>query len=397
MSELNQAKDAIQQAALVQWNKTRRGTVVAATGVGKTKIAIDAMLLVLQGDPNASMLLVTPFEELRDKGWPEELRKWTTEDEYNEIFQRTEFICYATIPKITGRHYQLVVFDEVHHLTELTSMLFQMNLVEYTLGLSATPPREKRDFAKYQIIQQYAPVIFEYKLDQGVEDGVVADFEIVVIVDALDSVSKNIQGGTKKNPFMTTEAKQYDFLDRVVKRTMAMADGPTKSNAIKFSLLRRTRFIYNLPSKTRLAKELIKRIPDNLRYIVFCGGIEQSRDIMGTNVYNSKDKHPNMLDKFKEDMDMKGIGVVNAVDEGHNIPMVDLAIIVQTNSNDRTMVQRLGRIVRIRPGHKAKAFILCTQQTQDEQWVKKALAEFPHAKIKVIRSNQIYTEDLFEK
>jgi superfamily II DNA or RNA helicase len=400
MAEINEIKDGIQDAAFVQWRKNLcRGTIAGATGMGKSRIAVMAMEYIRKSVEPLSprILILVPTEELRDKNWPEEIRKWCkTDAEYEKVMLNVRMECYASAHTVQGEQWDLVVLDEIHHMTDRVETLFHYNQIIAVLGLTATPPNQKRDLVKYTLISQYAPVVFKYTLDQGVDDGVVADFEIIVINEGLDNIKKNITGGTAKAPFLTTEAKQYEYLNNVCKRAMAMPQSPQKDNAVKFSILKRSRFIYNLPSKTALARELLKRLPEDQRIITFCGGIEQSRELFGENVYNSKDKKLNKLEEFKKNLDMKRLGVVNAVDEGHNIPDMDIAIIVQTNSNDRTIVQRIGRVVRVREGHKALVFVLCAAGTQDEFWVKKALSEFDQSKIKHIHSRDIYTGSFFE-
>jgi superfamily II DNA or RNA helicase len=67
------------------------------------------------------------------------------------------------------------------------------------------------------------------------------------------------------------------------------------------------------------------------------------------------------------------LSCVNSLNEGQNIPLLDVGLVVQLNSNPRNLIQRIGRIVRIRDGHKAKIYILSCTGTQDEKWVEKAI------------------------
>jgi superfamily II DNA or RNA helicase len=389
-------KSGVQEAGFLKWVANfMKGTVVFATGVGKSKLAIDAILYVLQEKPSARILLVVPTEALRDENWPAEISKWVSADQLELVNTQLEIICYASIPKYQSQIYDLLILDEVHHITERSEQIITGNVVRRVLGLSATPPDEKRDFDKHRIIQKYCPVVFSYNLDQGVDDGIVADFEIVVVMEPLDNINKTIVGGTKKKPFLTTEANQYKYLDQLCKRTMSMTAGPNKENAVKFSLLKRTRFIYNLPSKTKLVKEILSHFDEHTRILTFCGGIEQSRELFGEDVYNSKDKKNDKLNALKEGK-INRIGVVDAVDEGHNIPGMDVAILAKITSNERQIVQRIGRIVRIRPNHKGLIFILCSIGTQDESWIKKALQDFDPQKITYIPSREIYTGEFFK-
>lgn len=52
---------------------------------------------------------------------------------------------------------------------------------------------------------------------------------------------------------------------------------------------------------------------------------------------------------------------------------IDKAIIVQLNSQEKDLVQRIGRLIRYRPGHKAHILILAAKNTQDEVWLASAL------------------------
>jgi superfamily II DNA or RNA helicase len=394
---INETQSAIQESALGSWERAgRKGSIAGATGMGKSKIAVDAIIRVLTEEVNGIVYLIVPTEKLRDENWPAELKRWVPEYE-DLLTERLRIICYASAHKISGERVLLVVFDEIHHLTQLSYGFMQVNYVRHTLGLSATLPNAKDSPFKHELIKDTAPLCFVYTLDQGVEDGVVSDFEVLIIMEPMDNISKVIDGGSKAKPFKTTEAAQYKYLDGVVRKALVMPDNGRKKDIVKFAMLRRSRFIYNLPSKTRLAKDLKDMVPQNLRMLFFCGSIEQSREIFGENVYNSKDKHLNMLTKFKEDLSIKQIGVVNAVDEGHNIPEVDWAVIVQASSVERQMVQRIGRIVRYREGHKALAIVLCSQGTQDESWINKSFAGMAEHRITRVASREIYKPGFFDK
>jgi len=393
MTMFNQTKDELQRGAVSVWERHgRKGTIAGATGVGKSRMAVLAAESLEPWDgKQQDILIVTPTEVLRDENWPAELVQWSTALEQARVL----IVCYASVSKVRGYKFKLVIFDEVHHLTTLSAKLYDNNLIFATLGLTATPPKELADPIKYAIIREFAPVIFKYSLDQGVEDKIVADFDIFVVMDSLDSVSINIPAGTKDKPFLTTESAAYQHLSKII-NSMQMRGVP--ANSLKFMQLKRFRFLCALPSKQRLAKYILDRLPVDKRIITFFGSIEQANVTMGEDVFHSKVKKGKKLRSKLEDFKEKvidRIGVVNAVDEGHNIPDLDIAFIVQTNSNSRTIVQRIGRVVRIRPDHKALVIVLCTQGTQDESWVKKALEDINPQRITRVMSSEIYTGKFF--
>jgi superfamily II DNA or RNA helicase len=73
-----------------------------------------------------------------------------------------------------------------------------------------------------------------------------------------------------------------------------------------------------------------------------------------------------------------------------------MGVVVQTNSNNRTLVQRLGRIVRYRENHRAVLFVLCTQGTQDESWVDDALKSIDPQRVMYIPEREIYSGEFLK-
>lgn len=400
MTVLDETKAAIQEAAGNAWALAgRRGTIVGGTGVGKSKIAINE-LMGYNGKIHA--LIVTPTRPMRDETWPAEMKKWGVSD----MLERSDIkiICYASLSREKGRHYTHVILDEIHWLTELNagffrsaqtgdnegsvgllSQFFATNVADAVMGLTATEPDPKRDPDKALIIDQIAPVCFRYSLDQGVEDGVIRDYEIRVIMMLLDRVNKNVKGGTKIKPFMTTEAAQYDYLSRSINKfRMLAANNPKLEKMVMFQTLARTRFIYNLPSKTALAKRVIAKEAPGKRTLVFCGSIAQCDALFGNAVYHSK-SGKTVLDEFmNKTRDL--MGCVNALNEGMNIDELEQEIIIQISSNERHLVQRAGRALRIGLDCKGIIYILCVQGTVDESWLKKSLAGFDENRIVYLSS-----------
>lgn len=382
-------RQAVQDAGYRAWeNKGRRGTVVMATGVGKSKLAVRRCIEILEEpvallslDQSPDILLVTPTEKLRDENWPAEFSKWGATD----CLKWVKRICFASLKQEKGNQYRLVILDEIHRLTPLNAQgflkdnslteFFADNVAEEVMGLTATEPDFKEERIKYDIINSIAPVCFRYTLDQAVDDGVLPPYKIKVIMVPLDPVTKCIPGGTQKKPFLTTEVAAYAYLNKLVMK----AQFSKNANWAKTMYAKRMRFIAELPSKTRVARKVMERVLPGQKVIIFCGSIEQSRQLCGDNVYNSspEDKTRNMLQAFKDDL-IDYLGVVNAVNEGHNIPGITKGIIVQLNSNDRDITQRLGRVMR---GEEPEVYIIVSQGTKDQDWARKALEDFDKKRI----------------
>jgi len=260
------------------------------------------------------------------------------------------------------------------------------------------------------MLDRVAPLVFEYPVEQAVQDGVVNDFQIHVVQLSLDDSVKNIKAGGKKKSWMQTELDAYTFLDsqltklrielskKDVDYNLCLLGNCDEAEKLKkereqlfirhqIAIGNRARFIYNLPSKTQRARDILANIIEKRpgqRTLVFCGSIDQSKVICGTQVYNSKSSDEYFTKFMNEEIDY--LGVVNAVDEGQNIPNLDFGLVVQASSVGRRLIQRLGRIIRKRVGVTAHFYILMVKDTVDEKWVESALEGIDPSRI--IRYNE---------
>lgn len=327
------------------------------TGSGKSRVSI----MALKELKSKTIALIVPTVKLRDNNWKEEFEKWDAIKYYDKIKR----YCYASIAKVIDEDFDLVICDEIHNITENNVVFFKNNKVKRVIGLTATVPE---DDIKYEIINKIAPVKFTYTLSEGVKDGVVSPYEIKVVETRLDHKNKSVKAGKKGNYYYVTERKKYENLSRLINILRYGGKDPI------WATMSRMRFIYDLESKTELAKKILDQYIDkDLRTIIFCGSIKQA-DELCKHRYHSKTDDKD-LQAFI-DGKINRLSCVKALNEGLNIPNVDAALIVQANSKEKDLVQRVGRIVRLRDDHKAMIWIISVLDTQDEVWVDNALSTF---------------------
>lgn len=375
---VNKVREKVQNEAIQAVVNNRGGMVAMATGSGKSRVAVE--LAKFYNKPSVSdIALIVPTEKLRDQNWLEEYNKW----EAGDLWDKTERLCYASASKVQNKDFELVILDEGHNITELSSEFFINNGAENIVLLTATPPDDK---VKKQIISDLGlKLVYELTLDQAVRLGFVAPYKITVITVPLDATTKNIPGGTKAKPFMTTEAASYAYHNKRVQQSMFDETAQGKAR-LKFAILNRMQFIYKIPSKTAVIKFLLDRvIPQDDRTIIFCGNIEQAEYVCPT-YYHSKSGNQH-YDAFKNET-INRLSCVKAVNEGHNFPGVDSGIIGQLNSKEKDLVQRIGRLIRFRPGHEAHLYIVVSEGTQDEKWLEKAVENLNKSKINYVRFPQ---------
>lgn len=269
------------------------GMIAMATGSGKSRVAVELAKHYAASSLFAykEIAVIVPTEKLRDENWLEEFEKW----EAASLWTETTRLCYASASKVNNRDFELAILDEGHNITELSSEFFLNNNVKRTVLLTATPPDDK---VKRQILSDLGiDLVYELTLDQAVRLGFVAPYKITVVTVPLDATTKNIPGGTKAKPFMTTEAACYNYWNKRVQGAM-FDETPQGKAKLKFAILGRMQFIYKIPSKTAVIKFLLdKVIPEDDRTIIFCGNIEQAEEVCPT-FYHSKSGNQS-YDAFK--------------------------------------------------------------------------------------------------
>lgn len=363
------------QAEIVKKIKEHNGhgMIILPTGSGKTKCIID---YITSAYPYLTKVLwVIPTRKLRDVTIPDEFKKWGYKQYFNKCVKT---ICYASLSKINHKKFDILILDEGHHLTIANSIFFHRNRVKSILLCTATLPEEEE---KLEIIAKLnLKVIVNQKVDDAVEGGIIAPYTVFVVESELDDTTMNIRAGAKDKKFDTTELAQYIYLDNQV--TQMQENGYND----KFIALNRMRFVYDLPSKQRIANDLLLSFSDDTRILIFCATINQANMLCKFNFHSkTDDKHFNLFNAKQ----INRLSVVNALNEGHNMTDVDVIVMVQVNSKAKNYIQRMGRALRWREGHTAAIYVLTVKNTVDEKWVKKNINSLNSDNILQIQANHI--------
>lgn len=373
-------KDWVQNHAYNTWVLLNdyKGTIEAATGVGKTKIGIDACAAEFCKNPNAVVYIMVPTTTLRDEDWPNEFHKWGQED----LLKKVKIVCHSSMPKTKSKtgEVDLLVWDECHHATPQMTAFFNNNKVWKILGLSATLPdgtRGEEDVEKKAIIDKYCPSIYKVTLEEAIALELIADFEVKVLLFRLDNVKIHEYGNGKKT-VKRTELEHYKKLSDALGQAMFNK----RLAGLKFKRMQERRdFLVNSQSKFALAKICIeKMLEPGKRTLAFCGSIKQSEALFGTNTYHSQTNDEALKAFQAKESDL--LAAVDALNEGKNLSDLDQLLIIQGTSVKRTIIQRFGRALRIRPDHKAMIVILVAKDTADEKWYRAATEDLDKSRIK---------------
>lgn len=365
--KLNKEKQKIQDEATVEIVRNNgNGLVEIATGGGKTKIAIDYI-----AENNLKACWFTPSVIMRDIDTPAEFEKWG----YKDVFDNNvEIYCYASMHKIENKSFDIIILDEVHKVTELKSEFFfeHNNTFGSVLAFTATKPDDEE---KIEIFNKLGlKTIYKLSVDDAVARGVIAPY-ILNIVRVPLSPTLKIKAGGKGKQYLITEEKCYSNIQRAIARMMAEGKEIPKQ-----FFMRRANFLYNLKSKVIVTRAIIDSLKGK-RIIVFSKRIATAKDI-NKNVYHSKSDKNALLNFINGNSNI--ISAVDSINEGVNVPNVDVIILHQINSLDREFIQKIGRGLRFRPGYVAEIYLVIAADTRDEQWAGKAIQSIGEENIRYI-------------
>lgn len=360
----NKERNKIQKEIVDSLPYPCHGLLNLAPRVGKTKIGID----IIKREKPKKILWVTPNTKLRDIDIPQEFKTWRA----LTYLKKTDIICYASLSEQKGK-YDLIILDEYQDITDNNSLPFFNGNIRYKniIGLSGTHPKheEKADIFKALRLD----ILTSMSIDEAVENKLVAPYNIEVVECRLDTINKNIKGGSKKKPFMTTEERQYNYLTRII--NAKLFSGQTVP---KFFFLNRMRFIYNLKSKNDFAKKFVAGLKG--RTLVFTGSIEKAEHISKYTYHSKKDDKD--LNRFING-ELDTLACVNAGGVGFTFKDVQNFVIVQVNSNKKgDATQKIARSLVLQDGYVANIYILCVVSTVDEKWKDKVLEDFDKTKVK---------------
>lgn len=174
MQEINKIKSNEQSKALRSWsNKGFKGSIIAGTGFGKSRCGVLAINHILK-NPEAKAMILVPTVQLQEQ-FKDEFHKWG----YDNCLNRVDILCYQSAHKLLGEHYDIVVCDEIHlGLSVEYRKFFKKNTYDRLLCMTATLPEEE----EYKdILKVLAPTVYTLTLDQCVELGLVAPYEITCV------------------------------------------------------------------------------------------------------------------------------------------------------------------------------------------------------------------------
>jgi len=381
--KLDEKKREIQLEAASAWKESDHiGTVELITGMGKTFVALDAMSKEKKG-AKVLFLAETTQREVDLKKDIENYQKVFNIDILTHI--DLTFACYQSACKWERTKWDLVVSDEIHDsLTPVYSQFYFRNKFSKLLGLSATVKSsqtyniEGEEISKEVLLDSIAPVCYTYDVGSGQKDDTARKLNLYLIYHRLDPTTKSVKGGTKKKPFMTTEQRQYNYLNEAFSKAIYSR----KDFLVRIAAANRARFLYSLPSKVEVVKKLLKATKG--KSIIFGNDLATVEKVTKNVVRaarkgESKPERDKINLKLRSDFDLgriRTIGSFKMLKQGANLKRADNVFKMSYYSTLTDFIQRIGRL-RKNGNKRGRVFILITLGTQEEKWFDKMVQDVP--------------------
>lgn len=370
----SKSREQVTEEALEAWEAAGcRGAVLVGTGVGKTKLSIQAVHHVVQKNLQKRnkalslprILWLCSSEQLRDVEAEAEFVKWN----YAELLPFVTFECYQSFYKKSGTSWDLVVADEGDAcLSEEYSKGLLNNQFENLLLVTATVKEEKKE-----LLASICPIVYEYSTQQAQADGLLNQTRFILLEVDL-STEKSIEvkykaGGVEKS-FKTSEAAQYEYLEQQfgilcgeqekAKQELWSAQlkrqntQPAKNTLKKVEakiqriISQRTTALWTSPTLIAAGKQLACQVltQENSKVVLFSKR-KETAEALGSNVYHSGNKKDNQAIELFNSGQKRGLSVVDAVNRGVNLVGATHFIYVGYHSSGVDFQQRHGRGVRL--------------------------------------------------
>ena len=266
--------------------------------------------------------------------------------------------------------------DEIHDLLTDKRILFILNSKldnVKLLGLTATIDRKTKylvqgeEVTKIELINRFCPVIYSYTINSAIEDKTTRELKFFVVKHELDT-KRNLETGTKKQRWTTSEKLQYEYLDKEFKRCLFIPlSDPNRDFRIMMAASKRANFLYNLKSKTEECKKLVKHLKG--KTLVFGQSNKELLEICPTAIVQDNPNLVRDLQDFKSGKTL--LSCSNKIlRQGENIPNLDNVVLHSYYSKWGPLTQMLGRLRQ--SSNLGYVIMFITSNTQEEKWFQSA-------------------------
>jgi superfamily II DNA or RNA helicase len=313
-----------------------RALLILATGLGKTVVGGEVIARHLARDPTAMVLVVAPTkplaEQLEKALWVhlgKNVRTTLLTGDHKSDDLRG--LTCATVPTAltfarSGYRPTLVMIDEAHHVGEEGQLAELLDILQNAsqFGVTATPWRGDQ----FDIRNRFGEPSYILGIEEGMRLGYLAEVRYRLFIDNID----------------------WDFVPQASEHSYTLQDLNTR---------------LFLPERDEAVRDqliTVSRATVNPRTVVFCRTIEHAERMAALlsqvpqwkgaeSIHNQLDRRERQLRLMRfRNGDIPMITAVDILNEGVDIPDVNIICFARVTHSRRIFVQQLGRGLRLREG-----------------------------------------------
>ena len=361
---VTEPKWEFQKEAREAFIKEETGILEMATGTGKTRTALSIITQLIKDKKINKIIIQLEKNNLIDQ-WEENIKEWLRSETYEEVNllkytsgknQIEDFIggfinddvdlllvSQHNLPDLLDRigdfdlNKTIIIHDEVHGLF---SEKFKLKIegkqkkIKYRLGLSATIENEFDPERTQILFREIGSVVYEYKLDRAIKEGVLVEFDLIPLnYNLLDSDKQEVRSAWSNfnsdlkngmNPRAADKKRNLELAD--IKKNCVDKVRVFRNEFSRLSKYLHRSFIF-ADEKVYVEKVLNVLIHENLNFKTHTGndGYE--------NIKKFSDGEVDCLlncEKLSEGIDVKSVNT----------------IILFATPQGIQLIQRLGRVLR---------------------------------------------------
>ena len=361
MTKQDQIQKEITDKILDFFKSEKGGYLDVGMRVGKCKITIDVLKTSsLHHVP--TVLIAYPDNKIK-QSWVDEFVKWG----YNSI--TVLFTNFSSLAKYKDARPDFFIIDEFHSASALERDYCHQIMTNYvntkTLALSGTISKDTKYVWGLKEIAKYTTL-------EGIEDEILADYQITVHYVNLDT---KVKTPNKKNKLLT-EKQRYDNFSYVIKKFK------NEGKETMHLLLSRNRLSTGSLGKLNYVRKLLLTIL-NKRVIVFAG-LTETADKIGIPSYHSKSEESANFQKFQNG-EIRHLALASMGKMGVSFNKLDTVIIMNATHNAADTAQMLNRAIKLDYiGKVADLHIICLNEEAEKEKIKNSLALLDKTKINYI-------------
>ncbi|MEM2078925.1 MAG: DEAD/DEAH box helicase [Thermosphaera sp.] len=366
-----------QLEALDKWrSNNHQGIVALPTGSGKTLIGVAAIA------STGRRSLVITFTREQMFQWRDAILKATNipSSMIGVIYSEEKRLAPITITTYQSGFriinelsplFDLLIVDEVHHLpADKFKHIAVHSIAKYRLGLSATPYRE--DGRHEELFPLLGGIIYHKTPAELSVMGYLARYRVYTVKVRLKGEELEQYNSLRRLYFKLANGRDFK---KVLED--AMRGDPRAKEALKIHSQMRMMLAKSEAKIDKAVEIALDELKKGGKIIVFTQYVEQAEELskrLGAYLLTGEVpplERKRILEEFKASP--KGILVVTTVgDEGLDIPDANVGVMVSGTGSRRQFIQRLGRLLRPKPGgEEARLYEIVLEKTPEEYQSRK--------------------------